>query len=248
MEGRKSFASALLHQPLSIPTPVNKPTAWESYLLQELKKLQGEMAAMKQEISKKDEQIARLQQKLDETQGNSQQTGAESTNKVDLTTQLSEVKLSSSTHFSKEVMAVVKEQELVDGNKKVIRIGGLPLGWDREDIAPELKDDCILETEVLKAQLTKVVPFINLGSPVFITPKGTQARVSYFDMSDKIAVMKQAKSLQGTKVWIADELTPLQLKNRPTELTKVREARKNGKWAVYRGGQAIIRDFHTHTT
>ncbi|KAH7433101.1 hypothetical protein KP509_07G055000 [Ceratopteris richardii] len=145
-------------------------------------------------------------------------------------------------------MAVVKEQELVDGNKKVIRIGGLPLGWDREDIAPELKDDCILETEVLEAQLTKVVPFINLGSPVFITPKGTQARVSYFDMSDKIAVMKQAKSLQGTKVWIADELTPLQLKNRPTELTKVREARKNGKWAVYRGGQAIIRDFHTHTT
>ncbi|KAH7444147.1 hypothetical protein KP509_02G066800 [Ceratopteris richardii] len=183
MEGRKSFASALLHKPLSIPAPVNKPTAWESYLLQELKKLQGEMAAMKHEINKKDEQIARLQQKLDETQGNSKQTGTESPNKVDLATQLSEV-----------------------------------------------------------------VPFINLGSPVFITPKGTQARVSYFDMSDKIAVMKQAKSLQGTKVWIADELTPLQLKNRQAELTKVREARKNGKWAVYRGGQAIIRDFHTHTT
>ncbi|KAH7372890.1 hypothetical protein KP509_17G027100 [Ceratopteris richardii] len=232
MEGKKSFASALLHQPLSIPAPVNKPTTWESYLLQEVKKLQREMASMMQEISKKDEQIARLQQKLDEIQGNSQQAGAESTNKVDLATQLSEVKLSNSTPFSKEVMSVVKEHELVDSNKKVIRIGGLPLGWDREDIA----------------QLTKVVPFINLGSPIFITPKGTQARVSYFDMSDKITVMKQAKSLQGTKVWIAYELTPLQLKNRPAELTKVKKARKNGKRAVYRGGQAIIRDFHTHTT
>ena len=64
---------------------------------------------MKQEISKKDEQIARLQQKLDEIHEISHQTGAESTNKVDLATQLSEVKLSSSTHFSKEVMSVVKE-------------------------------------------------------------------------------------------------------------------------------------------
>ena len=44
-------------------------------------------------------------------------------------------------------------------------------------------------------------------------------------------------------MWISNELTPIQLKNRAKELAKVKEARKEGKWAVYRGGKAIIGDF-----
>ena len=68
-------------------------------------------------------------------------------------------------------------------------------------------------------------------------------RLEVVPKDDKIKVMKQTKSLQGTSVWISDELTLIQLKNRAKELAKVREARKEGKWAVYRGGKAIIRDF-----
>ena len=126
-----------------------------------------------------------------------------------------------------------------------IRICGLPSGWDRENIALEMEEDYILETDVLKAQLSKVVPFVNLGDPSLIIVKGTQARVSYSYKAEKIAVMQQTRSLKGTKVWIADELTPLQLKNRPEELAKVGEERKNGKWSVYRGGKAVINEFRT---
>ncbi|KAI5059163.1 hypothetical protein GOP47_0025482, partial [Adiantum capillus-veneris] len=39
------------------------------------------------------------------------------------------------------------------------------------------------------------------------------------------------------------ELTLLQLKHKSEELKKVHEARKQGKWAIYRGGKAIIQEF-----
>ena len=104
---------------------------------------------------------------------------------------------------------------MIEDNLNQVRIGGLSSGWDRENIASELEEEYILETNVFKAQLNKVVPFVNLGDPSLIIVKGTQARVSYSYKAKKIAVMQQTRSLKGTKVWIADELTPLQLKNRP---------------------------------
>ena len=55
--------------------------------------------------------------------------------------------------------------------------------------------------------------------------------------------MKQARALKGTTVWMADELPPLQLKSKKVELAKVHEVRKQGKWAVYRFGKALIEDF-----
>lgn len=243
IEKKKTFAAALSH---SIPSA--KPSAWESYLLQELKKLQGAMADMKKEIIKKDEQISELQTQMQAMKTQQQEAGEgpmTETLQTEMTNHVLKVNSSNSAHFVKEVISVIKEKERVEGIQNQVRIGGLPLGWDRENIALELEDDYVLETDVLKAQLSKVVPFVDLGEPTFIIVKGTQAKVSYWDKSEKIAVMKQTRSLQGTKVWIADELTPLQLKNRPAELAKVKEARKNGKWAVYRGGKAIIGEFHT---
>lgn len=50
---------------------------------------------------------------------------------------------------------------------------------------------------------------------------------------------------QGEKLWIAEELTSNQLKNKSQELKKMREAREQGKWAVFRGGNAIIQEFRT---
>ncbi|MCO5575843.1 hypothetical protein L7F22_029648 [Adiantum nelumboides] len=53
---KKTFAGALLQS-----MPSAKPSAWESYLLQEMKKLQMDMADMRKEMVKKDEQITELQ-------------------------------------------------------------------------------------------------------------------------------------------------------------------------------------------
>ena len=123
---------------------------------------------------------------------------------------------------------------MVQEKKKVIRIGGLPDDWMQT--ALEDDEEYMLPTDIWKLKLEKVVPFVDLGDPDFIDIKGKQAVVSYETMEEKIKVMKQTKSLQGTKVWISDELTPLQLKERASELAKVREARNEG-----RGGKALIR-------
>eukprot|EP00250_Pteridium_aquilinum_P019536 c24472_g3_i1 orf=2-244(-) len=62
-------------------------------------------------------------------------------------------------------------------------------------------------------------------------------------MHEKNKAMWQARSLQGTSVWMADELTSHRLKSCKAELAKVKEARAQGKWAVYGGGKAIVEDF-----
>ncbi|KAI5078440.1 hypothetical protein GOP47_0006111 [Adiantum capillus-veneris] len=53
----------------------------------------------------------------------------------------------------------------------------------------------------------------------------------------------QSRLLKGKKIWIAEELTTNQLKSKASELKKMHEARKQGKWAVYRNGKAIIQEF-----
>ncbi|KAI5076275.1 hypothetical protein GOP47_0008340 [Adiantum capillus-veneris] len=58
-------------------------------------------------------------------------------------------------------------------------------------------------------------------------------------------LLRQSRLLKGTKFWIAEELTTNQLKLKANELKKVHEARKQGKWAVYRDGKAIIQEFQT---
>ena len=70
-----------------------------------------------------------------------------------------ELKLNSvdSPHFNKEVISVIIEKEMIEEKLNQVRIGGLPSGWDRENIALEMEEDYILETDVLKAQLSKVV-------------------------------------------------------------------------------------------
>ncbi len=228
---KKTFADALTH-PDRIPPPIIKPTAWESYLIQEMKKLQAELTLVKQEVSKKDEYITELRNKVQEL--TTMPTMEETTLKAKVNPQ----------SFSEEVLSVIKEK----GRVKSIDThshGWPPDGWDarRQEEDPKEEQEYCLSMDILTKRLSRVVPFIELGEPMHVEAKGKQAKVHYYDMREKIAVMKQTKSLQGTSVWISDELTPIQLKNRSSELTKVREARRNGKWAVYRGGRAIIRDY-----
>ena len=237
MEKKISFSAAVKTGGPPIPPPLSKPSQWENYLLQELKKVQTELTLMKSAMAEKDEQIKQLQTQLqvraqqDETSKHeSNEAGADST---PMSTQATRILVS-------KVMSEMQEKEDMESNKKVIRIGGMQDDWTKAEVE---EDEYMTDTAIWKLKLDKAVPFVDLGDPCYISIKGKQAVVHYENMTEKIAVMKQTKSLQGTKVWISDELTPLQLKNRATELVKVREARKEGKWAVYRGGKAIIKEF-----
>lgn len=55
--------------------------------------------------------------------------------------------------------------------------------------------------DIWKVKLLKAIPFVDLGDPSFILINGKQATLHYHSMKEKIAIMKQTKSLKGTKVW-----------------------------------------------
>lgn len=45
-------------------------------------------------------------------------------------------------------------------------------------------------------------------------------------------LLGQSNKLKGTKIYIGEEWTRVQIKERPTKLAKVKAARQEGKWAV----------------
>lgn len=146
------------------------------------------------------------------------------------------------------VIAEIKEQEAQDWIKKEIRVGGLPDDWQMQEVLEEKEIEegiYVSEEDILERKIKKAIPFVDIGEPSLVTIKGQQIVLRYLYLKEKIAVMKQTRSLKGTKVWMADELTPLQLKSKKEELAKVHEARRQGKWAVYRYGKALIEDFKT---
>ena len=61
---RKSFSAVVQMGGPLVPQPLSKPTQWESYLLQELKKVQTELTLMKSAMAEKDEQIKQLETQL----------------------------------------------------------------------------------------------------------------------------------------------------------------------------------------
>ena len=248
----KTYAT-MASNPPPLPPIIKPQSPWEIYIMGELKKLQQEVSTLKTELTHKETKIASqeiriagLEAQLQDIQ-NKQEIQAvaaqEATQQLQETQQGSTTTQVKSGNFVNEVLSVLKENERAKSLENYVRIGGLPEGWSIGTNTNEELEGYILDVDIIKERLTKVVPFIDLGDPTDIEIKGKQARVRYYDMMDKIKVMKHTESLQGTSVWISDELTPLQLKNRAGELAKVREARKQGKWAVYRGGKAIIRDF-----
>lgn len=225
------------------PKPPGKPTPWEAYLLSLIQNLQKENQSLKCTIQEMQQQ----QQDKIHTRGepintSTQQVGKQEVSPIPPPSQQKEF----TQKVVQEVFSTMKENAKKSEIAKKIRIGGLKEGWQDVDILePEEieKDTYITVTEEMTRKVTRAVPFVDLGDPVGIYFEGNHAILEYLNKEEKIDVMKQTKSLKGTTVWIADELTPLQLKNRKQELAKVAEARKQGKWAVYRGGVAIIKEF-----
>lgn len=131
-----------------------------------------------------------------------------------------------------DVYGEVQEQEKRAVNSRILHIGGILEGWHDGNQANKLK------------LVTESIPQIQRDSKdLLVLQEMTQTKVVLMDKLARNEVLKQSSKLRGTKIWISEELTLTQLKMKATKLAKLKEARKEGKWAVYRDGKALIRDF-----
>lgn len=60
------------------------------------------------------------------------------------------------------------------------------------------------------------------------------------DMDTKRAFLSKRVALKGDKIYLNEDLTPAQVSHRREHMPKVLEARKEGKFAMYRDGRVII--------
>ena len=49
-----------------------------------------------------------------------------------------------------------------------------------------------------------------------VLPKGKEVHVSFKDKVAKLKIVRETSKLRGTKIWVSEELTPTQLKQRST--------------------------------
>ena len=69
--------------------------------------------------------------------------------------------------------------------------------------------------------------------------------IRFMDIDKKKAFLSKRKALKGEKIYLDDDLTPAQVAHRKENIPRVLEARKEGKWAVYRDGKVIITEKRT---
>lgn len=221
------------------PLTSQPSSSWEVFLLGELNKLRDENAALKEQLNKVETRLATLEGKPDPVHEVQEQIQEAKKEYIVATEGMQK-------QLTRKVISTIKEEELQESVARSTRVGGLPEGWDKQEVRTQTEVEevhYILEIEIMKRRISRVLPSVNIGDPYCITPKGSHAIMDYYDKKDKIKILRQSKLLQGTKLWLADELTPTQLKNKSAELAKVRAARQAGKWAVYRQGRAVIEDF-----
>ena len=58
----------------------------------------------------------------------------------------------------------------------------------------------------------------------------------------KLDILRKSPSLKGMRIFIHEELIPKDQAELRKEVQKVKEARKEGKWAIIRNRKTIIRD------
>ena len=69
--------------------------------------------------------------------------------------------------------------------------------------------------------------------------------IRFMDIDKKKAFLSKRKALKGEKIYLDDDLTPAQVAHRKENMPRVLDARKEGKWAVYRDGKVIITEKRT---
>lgn len=63
--------------------------------------------------------------------------------------------------------------------------------------------------------------------------------LKFKDFESWAQFLEKRVALKATKIYLGDDLTPLQVEQ---GMVQVMEARKAGKWAVHRDGRVIITD------
>jgi len=72
--------------------------------------------------------------------------------------------------------------------------------------------------------------------------KGRLIRVKVSSTDQKHDILSKTSSLKGTGIFINEDLIPEDQAELRKEVQKVKEARKEGKWAIIRNRKAVIRD------
>lgn len=145
------------------------------------------------------------------------------------------------------VTANFRERRLQEENALKIRIGGLPTEWDSRNI--DFEDEVMALNEALhpahvdRDALEAISNKRNHSKEDRIA--NGQAILILAKPEDRLRLLQQSRLLKGTTMWIAEELTPTQLKHKAQELKKMHAARREGKWAVLRNGRAVIQEFRT---
>ena len=90
----------------------------------------------------------------------------------------------------------------------------------------------------IKADKVPIVDAWRVGS---LQDKGGRILLLKFvDLEKKREFLANRGALKGEKIYFDEDLTPAQLEHRRACMPKVMEARKEGKYAVYRDGRVII--------
>ena len=64
--------------------------------------------------------------------------------------------------------------------------------------------------------------------------------IRFMDIDKKKAFLSKRKALKGEKIYLDDDLIPAQGAHRKENMPQVLDARKDGKWVVYKDGKVII--------
>ena len=67
----------------------------------------------------------------------------------------------------------------------------------------------------------------------------------FMDIDKEKAFLSKRRALKGEKIYLDDDLTPAQVTHRKENMPRVLDARKEGKWVVYRDGKVIITEKRT---
>lgn len=108
------------------------------------------------------------------------------------------------------------------------------VGW-KEDKSP--KEDALALCTKMGANDRTPVDAWRVGKDV---SRERPLILKFGDMEEKKGFLSHRRTLKGEKTFLEDDLTPSQVAHRKECMPRVIEARKEGKWAVYRDGKVII--------
>ena len=133
-----------------------------------------------------------------------------------------------------EVMNATLEEE---AKRRVRALRIRVVGWAEAKTA---KEDAEALCSKLGVESSLVLDAWRVGD--VSDKRGRILMLKFEDIVKKDAFLAKRSGLKGEKTYLDEDLTPAQVAHRKECMPKVLEARKQGKFAVYRNGRVIIAD------